>query len=79
MSKSAKRFQVMVTVGDSVLIDSTNKKESVDEWVRAFHEKSVPASELKVFQLGEVGYTLVHSAVVPSAEPVERLIGFGRW
>lgn len=79
MSKSAKKFQVMVTVGDGVLIDSTNKKSEVDEWVKAFHEKSVPASELKVFQLGDVGYTLVHSAVVPSAEPVERLIGFGRW
>lgn len=79
MSKSAKKFQIMVSVGESVLIDSTNKKAQVDEWVKAFHEKSVPASELKVFELGEIGYTLVHSAVVPSAEPVERLIGFGRW
>jgi len=79
MSKSAKKFQIMITLGDEVLIDSTNKQESVDEWVKAFHEKSVPASELKIFQLGEIGYTLIHSAVVPSAEPVERLIGFGRW
>lgn len=79
MSKSAKKFQIMVSVGESVLIDGTNKKAQVDEWVKAFHEKSVPASELKVFELGEIGYTLVHSAVVPSAEPVERLIGFGRW
>lgn len=79
MSKSAKKFQIMVTIGDGVLIDSTNKKAQVDEWVKAFHEKSVPASELKVFELGEIGYTLIHFAAVPSAEPAERLIGFGRW
>lgn len=80
MSKSIKEFQVMITIGDSTLIDSTNKKENVDEWVKAFHDKSVPASVLKVFQRDEIGgYKLVHTAEVPSAQPVERLIGFGRW
>lgn len=74
-----KKFQVMVTIGDGVLIDGTNKKSEVDEWVKAFHERSEPASELKVFQLGEVGYTLVHSVVMPSAKPEYRPIGFGRW
>lgn len=80
MSKSVKEFQIMITIGDSTLIDSTNKKGQVDEWVKAFHDKSVPSSTLKVFQRDEIGgYRLVHSAEVPSAQPAERLIGFGRW
>ena len=80
MSKSIKEFQIMITIGDSTLIDSTNKKGQVDEWVKAFHDQNVPSSVLKVFQRDEIGgYKLVHSVEVPSAQPAERLIGFGRW
>lgn len=74
-----KKYQVMITIGDAIIINGTNKQSKVDKWVKAFKETSVPDSELKIFQFDKMNYQLIHSAAVPKEESTERPIGFGRW
>ena len=74
-----KKFQVIVDMGKGAIINATNKQKEVDEWITTFKQSGIVGSTLKIYQQDGEGYTLIHSVIVPSAEPVERLIGFGRW
>jgi len=71
-----KKYQVIIKVGESAIIKSTDKKQEVDEWVKTFMDNKV--GSLSIYELNKIGaydYADGHTF----AEPQERLIGFGRW
>lgn len=81
MMKRNKKFQIFFEIGDCATFDTTNKKKDVDEWIKAFHEKGVVGSSLKIFSAGNDGtYTLIHSeSCVDDCDEEMRPVGFERW
>lgn len=78
MAKS-KKYQIVISMADCAIIDSTNRKSEVEDWIKQFVDKNVPSSTLKVYQFEEVGYRLIQETAIPALMVNERLIGFGRW
>ena len=76
-----KKFQIFFEMGNNAVFDATNKQKDVDEWIKAFHEKGIVGSSIKIFSAGPDGtHTLIHSeACVDDCDEEMRPVGFGRW
>lgn len=71
------KYQVVITIGDKIMFDTTNSKDNVDEWLDEIEKAPCPMS-VKVFEHdGDMSYELVcEKAKMPKEE--KRLIGFCR-
>ena len=83
MFKQKKKFQVIIEHDetDIAVIDSTNKKKDVDEWLDLFKRESKEGSTIKVYECDKQGVYALAVSVTHKREdvPAERTIGFGRW
>lgn len=77
-----KKFQVIIEVEDTAIINTTNKKEEVTKWLNAFcalSEDSEKDCSVKVFEKKpDNSYALVHLEQRAGTENVKP-VGFGRW
>lgn len=75
-----KKFQTIIEIEENAIINATNRKKDVDEWLKAFHEQGVIGSSIKIFEADKTtgGYSLVHHETCEEEDNL-RPIGFGRW
>lgn len=75
-----RKYRIVVEVeGGMTLFDSTNSTKQVEEWIDAA-TKGGKAKSIKIYTLNNtIGAYGLDRCIEKAEEPVERVIGFGRW